>query len=57
MDKKHTRKHCKNCLWPNIDIGCQVFDNRSDPILNDDGFCNARITNKSKFEKLQRELQ
>jgi hypothetical protein len=56
MDSKHKKEHCKNCLWPQLGIGCQVFDNRNDPILNDDGFCNARITDEDEFYKLQKEL-
>ena len=54
---KHKLEHCKNCLWVKMGRGCKVFIDRKDPIINKNGMCNARITDKKKYKRLLEEME
>lgn len=54
---KHNKSFCNKCLWPKDGIGCEVFNDRSDPIFDKNGLCNARITDEREMEKLRIKME
>lgn len=57
MAKKHTRKDCRGCQVKKIGDGCEIYTDRNDPILDDRGECEMKMTEEWVYELYKERLE
>jgi len=52
----HPEIHCKECLKLKR-TGCEAFNDKNNPIVDENGNCIARITDPEEYKKLLNEMK
>lgn len=53
----HTTDHCRQCyLNSKYGKGCKAFLDKQDPLINEQGYCQAKITDEEEYILLKQEL-